>query len=167
MKSLINYIHESIEKFRSIDEELSSKNIELNFADLEEGKSAKNSLIELLDEKGLQYSESDKKVTITVTAEKIDAVKSAYDQLKGYVNLIRNSQKRSSNEQYAQKTLSFENSVKELINFIEEVQPSTPAEKSEDEKPAKDVQDKAPGKDLAKLKNKPGKSDQNKNEEDE
>ena len=122
MKTLKNFIIEST----YIKESESSKTITFNFKDLE---NAKETIESLKDRDGVEIS--DDNVTVTVTADNVSKLESVQDILQQYCQTIRSSQKRSSDEQYAQKTKSFETKVGELNDAIDEIE--NPDEESSDE----------------------------------
>ncbi len=122
MKTLKNFIIEST----YIKESESSKTITFNFKDLE---NAKETIESLKDRDGVEIS--DDNVTVTVTADNVSKLEAVQDILQQYCQTIRSSQKRSSDEQYAQKTKSFETKVGELNDAIDEIE--NPDEESSDE----------------------------------
>ena len=113
MKTLQEYLIESTNVFE--DDE--SKTVTFDFTDLENAEETINSL---KDKEGV--SVDDNKVTITITSDNVDNLGSVQDILQQYCSTIRNSSKRSSNEQYAQKTKSFEESVNKMNDIIDEIQ---------------------------------------------
>ena len=113
MKTLQEYLIESTNVFE--DDE--SKTVTFDFTDLENAEETINSL---KDKEGV--SVDDNKVTITITSDNVDNLGSVQDILQQYCSTIRNSSKRSSNEQYAQKTKSFEESVGKMNDIIDEIQ---------------------------------------------
>lgn len=138
MKSLRHFIIEALST--------SPKSISIDFADLEDGKDNKESLKELLDEKEIQYTESGEQISFNIDPNNLDKAKDIYDQLKSYSNTLRTSMKRTNNEQYAQKTLTFEQEVEEINAYIEEINQSTEAEKQAEQEKAekeKEEQEKA------------------------
>lgn len=113
MKTLQEYLIESTNVFEGDD----SKTVTFDFTDLENAEETINSL---KDKEGV--SVDDNKVTITITSDNVDNLGSVQDILQQYCSTIRSSSKRSSNEQYAQKTKSFEESVGEMNDIIDEIQ---------------------------------------------
>ena len=112
MKHLEDFINESI----IIENKESKKTITFDFTDLENAEETINSLKEKDD-----VSVNDQTVTIEVTPDNVDNLGSIQDILKQFTKVIRGSQKRSSNEQYAQKTKAFAEKVNELNNAIDEI----------------------------------------------
>jgi hypothetical protein len=128
MRTLRDYILEST----YIAEAENSKSITFDFKDLENGKETINSL---KDKEGVEVSEES--LTVTVNADNASKLTTVQDILQQYCQTIRSSQKRSSDEQYAQKTVAFEKKVGELNDAIDEFEnPDEP----EDEK-AKEAAD--------------------------
>lgn len=72
---------------------------------------------------------------VEISCDNVDSVKKAYEILKSYSDKERNSQHRSSDEQYAQKTIKIENKVNELAEMIEKLEkPEEPeGDKKEEE----------------------------------
>ena len=91
MKSLQTFINERVEIF----EAEGSKTITFDFTDLEIGEERLKSLY-----------------------EKVDTVQ---DILQQFAETIRNSTKRSSDEQYAQKTKAFAEKVAEFNDALDEI----------------------------------------------
>ena len=113
MKSLLEFINEQAE----INEAASkSKTFTFNFKDLENGEDTLKSF-----EEKENCKIEDNKLTITVNDDNFDKLTEIVDSLKKYSDTIRKSQKVSSDEQYAQKTKSFEDKVNELTIAIEEL----------------------------------------------
>ena len=75
----------------------------------------------------------DKEITI-LGESNIDELKKVYDIIKKYSDKERSSQKRSSDEQYAQKTSQFEAKVKEFEEMINKLETPEPEEKLDDKK---------------------------------
>ena len=116
MKSLQDFILENVEIVESKSE---SKTITFNFDGLKNAEEALKSF------EGKEYCEiEDNKLKVTVDADNFSKLDSIKDELKKYSDTIRNSQKRSSDEQYAQKTKSFEDKVNEFIATIDEFKTS-------------------------------------------
>ena len=115
MKHLQDYIVEQSEI--KIDEATTSKSITFDFTDLE---NAEETLESLKDKEGVSID--DKKLTLEITADNVDKIGTVQDILQQFCQKIRNSQKRSSDEQYAQKTASFEKKIGEMNDAIDEIQ---------------------------------------------
>ena len=122
MKTLQEFLIESTNVFEGNE----SKTVTFDFTDLENAEDTINSL------KGKEgVSVDGNKVTVTITADNADDLDSVQDILQQYCSTIRNSTKRSSNEQYAQKTKSFEQSVGKMNDIIDELQ--NPEDDEDDE----------------------------------
>ena len=113
MKHLQDYI---IEQAQVNEAETTAKTITFNFKDLE---NAKETLDSLKDKEGVTIE--DEKLTLEINADNVDKIDSVQDILQQFCQTIRNSQKRSSDEQYAQKTASFEKKVGEMNDAIDEI----------------------------------------------
>ena len=126
MKHLQDYIVEQAQ----VNEGASSKSITFDFKDLENGKETIESL---KDKEGVAVDGD--KLTVTVNSDTVDKLDTVQDTLQQFCETIRNSQKRSSDEQYAQKTVEFEKKVGELNDAIDEIKnPDDTGEKgNEDE----------------------------------
>lgn len=124
MKHLQDYIVEQAEV--KVDEGATSKSITFDFTDLE---NAEETLESLKDKE--EVSIDDKKLTLEITADNVDKLDTVQDILQQFCQTIRNSQKRSSDEQYAQKTASFEKKVGEMNDAIDEIKNS---EEDDDQK---------------------------------
>ena len=129
MKSLREYLMESS---KSVD----SKEIVFDFKDLE---GADETLKGLKDLDGVTID--DKKLTVTVDANTVGKLDSVQEILNDYCHTIRNSQKRASDENYAQKTVSFEKSLNELMDAIDEIE-NPDVEDPEEDDEDKDDEDK-------------------------
>lgn len=117
MKSLQDFILENVEVVESKSE---SKTITFNFDGLENAEEA----LKTFEDK--EYCEiEDNKLKVTVNADNFNKLDSIKDEIKKYSDSIRNSQKRTSDEQYAQKTKSFEDKVNEFIAAIDEFKTSS------------------------------------------
>jgi len=112
MKHLQDYIIEQAQ----VNEGATSKSITFDFTDLENGKETLDSL---KDKEGVSVEEN--KLTVTVSADTVDKLDTVQDILQQFCETIRSSSKRSSDEQYAQKTVAFEKKVGELNDAIDEI----------------------------------------------
>ena len=122
MKHLQDYINEAVK----INEGIESKTITFDFTDLENSEET----VKLLDgQTGI--SVDGLKVTLSITKDNVDSIGTAQDILQQYCSTIRRSQKVSSNEQYAQKTVSFEKKVGEMNDAIDEI--TNPDDDKEDD----------------------------------
>ena len=126
MKRLQEFIIENVEIIESKSE---TKSITFNFKDLE---NAEDTLKSFEEEEYCTIEEES--LTVSVTADNCTKLDSVKDKLKKYSDELRHSTKRSSNEQYAQKTLKFEEQVKSLENAIEELSDKDEKEKKDDKK---------------------------------
>lgn len=122
MKGLIEFIKESREN--EINEGKDCSPIKINFNGMDNADEIIKSLKEISG-----VTENEKEVEISCEAS-VDDLKKAYDIVKKYSDGQRNSSHRSSDEQYAQKTIKFENSVNALNDMITKLE--TPEEPKED-----------------------------------
>lgn len=126
MKHLQDYINEAVK----INEGIESKTITFDFTDLENGEETVKSL-----DGQTGISVDGLKVTLSITKDNVDSIGTAQDILQQYCSTIRRSQKVSSNEQYAQKTVSFEKKVGEMNDAIDEItNPDDDEEDNDDQK---------------------------------
>lgn len=114
MKSLQEFIIENVEVDESKSE---SKTITFNFDGLENGE---DTLKSLEDKEGCLVE--DNKLTINLSEETKGKLDSVQDILQQYCETIRNSSKRSSDEQYAQKTKSFADKLNEFNTALDELE---------------------------------------------
>ena len=112
MKHLQDYINEAVK----INEGIESKTITFDFTDLENGEETVKSL-----DGQTGISVDGLKVTLSITKNNVDNIETIQDILQQYCQTIRNSQKVSSDEQYAQKTVSFEKKIGEMNDAIDEI----------------------------------------------
>lgn len=127
MKHLQDYINEAVK----INEGIESKTITFDFTDLENGEETVKSL-----DGQTGISVDGLKVTLSITKDNVDSIGTAQDILQQYCSTIRRSQKVSSNEQYAQKTVSFEKKVGEMNDAIDEI--TNPDDEEEDNDDSKE-----------------------------
>lgn len=125
MKHLLDYINEAVK----ISEGVESKTITFDFTDLENGEETVKSL-----DGQTGISVDGLKVTLSITKDNVDSIGTAQDILQQYCSTIRRSQKVSSNEQYAQKTVSFEKKVGEMNDAIDEITNPDDDEEDNDDK---------------------------------
>ena len=125
MKHLLDYINEAVK----INEGIESKTITFDFTDLENGEETVKSL-----DGQTGISVDGLKVTLSITKDNVDSIGTAQDILQQYCSTIRRSQKVSSNEQYAQKTVSFEKKVGEMNDAIDEITNPDDEEEDNDDK---------------------------------
>ena len=112
MKHLQDYINEAVK----INESMESKTITFDFTDLE---NAEETIKSLDGQEGISID--GQKVTLSITKNNVDNIETIQDILQQYCQTIRNSQKVSSDEQYAQKTVSFEKKINEMNDAIDEI----------------------------------------------
>ena len=112
MKHLQDYIIEQAQ----VNEGASSKSITFDFTDLENGKETIDSL---KDKEGVTVDGD--KLTIEITSDNVDKLGTVQDILQQFCQTVRNSQKRSADEQYAQKTVEFEKKIGELNDALDEI----------------------------------------------
>ena len=113
MKHLQDYI---VESSKINEGETTSKTVTFDFTDLE---NAEDTLKSLEEKEGVSIEEN--KLTLTITSENVDKLYTVQDILQQYSDTLRNSSKRSSDEQYAQKTVAFEKKIKEMNDAIDEI----------------------------------------------
>ena len=112
MKHLQDYIIEQAQ----VNEGASSKSITFDFTDLENGKETIDSL---KDTEGVTVDGD--KLTVEITSDNVDKLGTVQDILQQFCQTVRNSQKRSADEQYAQKTVEFEKKIGELNDALDEI----------------------------------------------
>ena len=112
MKHLQDYIIEQAQ----VNEGTSSKSITIDFTDLENGKET----IDSLKDKDGVTADGDK-LTVEITSDNVDKLGTVQDILQQFCQTVRNSQKRSADEQYAQKTVEFEKKIGELNDALDEI----------------------------------------------
>lgn len=112
MKHLQDYIIEQAQ----VNEGASSKSITFDFTGLENGKETIDSL---KDKEGVTVDGD--KLTVEITSDNVNKLDTVQDILQQFCQTVRNSQKRSSDEQYAQKTVEFEKKIGELNDALDEI----------------------------------------------
>ena len=112
MKHLQDYIIEQAQ----VNEGASSKSITFDFTNLENGKETIDSL---KDKEGVTVDGD--KLTVEITSDNVDKLGTVQDILQQFCQTVRNSQKRSADEQYAQKTVEFEKKIGELNDALDEI----------------------------------------------
>ena len=113
MKHLQDYINEQAQ----LNEAVESKTVTFDFTDLENAEETIKSLESM---EGI--SVDDKKVTLTINKDNVEKIGTAQDILQQFCQTVRNSTKRTNDEQYAQKTKSFETKIGEMNDAIDEIQ---------------------------------------------
>lgn len=111
MKTLQDYIVEHSQ----FNEGAESKSVTFNFSDLEKGSETLDSFN---DKEGCTIDGN--KLTVTVTPDNYSKLEGVQDILQQFTNTIRNSSKRTNDEQYAQRTKSFQSKVNELNDILDE-----------------------------------------------
>lgn len=112
MKTLQEFIKEQL----NVVNESESATVTFDFSGLE---NAEDTLKSLTDREGC--SVDDQKLTVTISSETVDKLDSVQDILQQYSETLRNSSKRSSDEQYAQKTKEFAENVTKMNEKIDEI----------------------------------------------
>ena len=125
MKHLQDYINEAVK----INESMESKTITFDFTDLE---NAEETIKSLDGQEGISID--GQKVTLSITKNNVDNIETIQDILQQYCQTIRNSQKVSSDEQYAQKTVSFEKKINEMNDAIDEISSTDDDDDDDDQK---------------------------------
>ena len=127
MKHLQDFINEAVD----INEAAAtSKSITFDFTDLE---NAEETLKSLEGKDGVSIEEN--KLTLEITPDNVDKIGTVQDILQQFCQTVRNSQKRSSDEQYAQKTIAFEKKIGEMNDAIDAIKnPEEKGEKKDDKK---------------------------------
>ena len=123
MKSLQSFILENVK----INESSNSKTVTFDFTGLENGE---DTLKSLEDREGCTVE--DNKLIVTLSDETKDKLDTVQDILQQFCEVIRNSSKRSSDEQYAQKTKTFMDRLNDFNNILEELK--NPEEDDADDK---------------------------------
>ena len=130
MKTLKDYILESAgEKNVDSKEEVKNaepvENLKINFSfkDLEGGKEVKDEIVDLAGKNGLtiENDEENESIKFDFAPNNLEAAQDIINVLSKYCSKIRNSQKRSSDEQYAQKTKKFEDKLKEIKSYFSDI----------------------------------------------
>ena len=113
MKHLQDYILETTQ----VNESEEEKKIVFDFSDLE---NAEETLKSLEGKEGVSID--GQTLTLTINADNVKKLDTVQDILQQFCQTIRTSQKRSSDEQYAQKTKSFEEKVADMNDAIDEIE---------------------------------------------
>ena len=129
MKHLQDYIIEQAQ----VNEGASSKSITFDFTDLENGKETIDSL---KDKEGVTVDGD--KLTVEITSDNVDKLGTVQDILQQFCQTVRNSQKRSADEQYAQKTVEFEKKIGELNDALDEIANPDDKDDKDDKKEGED-----------------------------
>lgn len=123
MKTLHDYVAEQLEITEAAATE---KTVTFNFADLE---NAEDTLKSFEDKEGCTVE--DNKLTVKVNADNFNKLDTVQDILQQFCETIRNSQKVASDEQYAQKTKSFEDKLNEFNKAIADFETTDDDKKDE------------------------------------
>lgn len=113
MKHLQDYI---VESSKINEGETTSKTVVFDFTDLEH---AEETLESLKDKEGVKIE--DNKLTLTISTDNVDKLDTVQDILQQFCQTIRKSEKRTNDEQYAQKTVAFEKKIGEMNDAIDEI----------------------------------------------
>jgi len=113
MKRLQDFI---IESSQEINEGKDTASITFDFTDLE---NAKETIESIQDKEGVEVD--DQKVTVTINKDNVAKLDTVQDILQQYAETIRNSNKRSENEEYAQKTKAFAEKVGEFNDALDKI----------------------------------------------
>jgi len=113
MKRLQDFI---IESSQEINEGKDTASITFDFTDLE---NAKETIESIQDKEGVEVD--DQKVTVTINKDNVAKLDTVKDILQQYAETIRNSNKRSENEEYAQKTKAFAEKVGEFNDALDKI----------------------------------------------
>ena len=113
MKRLQDFI---IESSQEINEGKDTASITFDFTDLE---NAKETIDSIQDKEGVEVD--DQKVTVTINKDNVAKLDTVQDILQQYAETIRNSNKRSENEEYAQKTKAFAEKVGEFNDALDKI----------------------------------------------
>ena len=124
MKRLTDFIAESIVAEANDNK---SKSFVFNLADMENGEETVKSF-----ENMPGVTIDGQKVTVEVSSENFDKLDSFQDIMQQFIEGLRNSTKRASDEQYAQKTKALADKMNEFNDFIDEL--GNPDEDDDDKK---------------------------------
>jgi hypothetical protein len=122
MKTLKEYIIESC------DEKKDCKSMTFNLKGMDDIDDIKKQLGEI------ENCEVEDDVVTLSACKDCENTNKAYEILKKYSDAQRNSQHRSSDEQYAQKTLKLKEQVDALNEYMHEPEPEEEPEEKKDEK---------------------------------
>ena len=127
MKTLKDFIIESIGE-KNVDSKEDVKNaepvenlkIKFSFKDLEGGEEVKKEIIEVAQKVGLTFENDEDNMSIEFdfAPNNDENVTEIINILSKYCDKIRSSQKRSSDEQYAQKTKKFEEKINKVKEYF-------------------------------------------------
>lgn len=113
MKHLVDYLNEAATVSEAVTTE---KKITFNFKGLE---NAEETLKSLEGKDGVEIEEE--KLTLTINTDNVSKIGTVQDILQQFCQTVRGSEKRTNDEQYAQKTKSFEDKIKEMNDAIDEI----------------------------------------------
>lgn len=151
MKTLKDFIVEHVD----LNESKTSTKVRFDFTGLE---GADEVLKTLENQEGCEIE--DTLLTVIVDKDNVDKLKAVQDLLQEFTSTIRSSSKRASDEQYAQKTVSFENKLNELNNAIDELVNPDKDDIKDEKKDIKDDDKKDDKEDDKKDKKKDDKEDE-------
>lgn len=119
MKDLKKYILEKAEDDAKKSSVPASKSFTFDFSGLSEAEDTMKSLEDLGSKHGVNVSKDGDKVSFTITKDTdIEAIQ---DVLQQYAQVLRSEQKNSSDEQYAQKTKKFAETVGDMNDYLDEL----------------------------------------------
>lgn len=128
MKRLQDFILENIVTEAN---DTKQKSFVFNLADMENGEETVKSF-----ENMPGVTIEDQKVTVEVSSENFDKLDKFQDIMQQFIESLRNSPKRASDEQYAQKTKALADKMNEFNDFINEL--GNPEEDEKDKNTEKD-----------------------------
>lgn len=143
MKSLLQYIHEAVS-------DPTSKNILFDFTGIDNADDTIKKLVELSKQSGVPVAVDAQKVTVSFTATTLETAEPIVDELQKFIDKEGKVQKRSSDEQYAQKLHKFEEAMKKLEDFKKECASAAELDNAPD--PKEEDPKGADGKDLKESK---------------
>lgn len=124
MKRLTDFIAESIVTEANDNK---TKSFVFNLADMENGEETVKSF-----ENMPGVTIDGQKVTVEVSSENFDKLDSFQDIMQQFIEGLRNSTKRASDEQYAQKTKALADKMNEFNDYLDEL--ANPDEGDDDKK---------------------------------
>lgn len=130
MKRLQDFILENIVTEAN---DTKQKSFVFNLADMENGEETVKSF-----ENMPGVTIDDQKVTVEVSSENFDKLDTFQDIMQQFIESLRNSSKRASDEQYAQKTKALADKMNEFNDFIDELANPDEDENNKDAKNDKD-----------------------------
>lgn len=131
MKSLVEFIKEGA----SESSVASSKKISFNFTGFEGAEDTIKSVKEIAEKDGIDVEVEDSKVSVTINKDNTDAAEGVFELLQNYIQLRGKDQKRSSDEQYAQKCQKLEKTLNDWREYVDDAsaEDEEGADKSEED----------------------------------